>query len=109
MVFSLNQIPRVSPNLQIAIISKTSQAYLTSFFNAVEEHEFPPTVPGRTSDLGKDFSPQSLEFYSCIQFEIRKKIGQLILLNCQAASLTLFTTMFAKEQQTSDNLIVKDY
>ena len=36
-------------------------------------------------------------------------IGLLILLNCEAASLTVFTTMFPKEQQTNDNLIVKDY
>ena len=33
----------------------------------------------------------------------------LILLNCQAASLTVFTTVCPEEQQTSDNLIVKDY
>ena len=41
------------------------------------------TVPNCTSDLGKGFSLQSLEFYSCIQCEIRK-IGLLILLNCEA-------------------------
>ena len=70
---------------------------------------FPLTLPSRTSDLWKDFSLQSLELYSCIQFEIRKKIGLLILLNCETASLTLFTIMCPKEQQTSDNLIVKDY
>ena len=68
------------------------------------------TVPRRTSDLGKDFSLQSPEFYSCIQFEIRKKIGLLILLNCEATSLTVFTTMCPdEEQQTSDILIVNDY
>ena len=33
----------------------------------------------------------------------------LIFLNCEAASLTVFTTMCPKEQQTSDKLIVKDY
>ena len=33
----------------------------------------------------------------------------LILLNCEAASLTVFTTMSLKEQETSDNLIVKEY
>ena len=33
----------------------------------------------------------------------------LILLICEAAGLTVFTTMCPKEQQTSDNLIVKDY
>ena len=36
-------------------------------------------------------------------------IGLLILLNCEPASLTGFTTMCPKEQQTSDDLIVKDY
>ena len=30
------------------------------------------------------------------------------MLNCEAASLTVFTTMYPKEQQTSDSLIVKD-
>ena len=69
---------------------------------------FSLTVPNRTSNLGKDFSLQSLEFHSCTQFEI-KKIGLLILQNCEAASLTVFTTMCPKEQQTSDNLIVKHY
>ena len=69
---------------------------------------FSLTVPSGTSNLGKDFSLQSLEFYSCIQFEI-KKIGLLILLNCEAASLTAFITICRKKQQTSDNLIVKDY
>ena len=33
----------------------------------------------------------------------------LILLNCEAASLTVFTTMCPEEQQTTDNFIVKDY
>ena len=68
----------------------------------------PLTVPNRTSNGGIDFSLQSHEFYSFIQFEIRKKIGLLILLNCEAASLTVFTTMCPKEQQTSENWIVKD-
>ena len=36
---------------------------------------FPLTVPNRTSNMGKDFSPQSLEFYSLIQFEIRKRLA----------------------------------
>ena len=30
------------------------------------------------------------------------------MLNCEAASLTVFITMCPKEQQTSGNLIVKD-
>ena len=33
----------------------------------------------------------------------------LILLKCKATSLTVFTAMCLKEQQTSDNLIVEDY
>ena len=37
-----------------------------------------------------------------------KKIGLLVSLNCEAVSLTVFRTMCPKEQQTSDNLIVKD-
>ena len=68
---------------------------------------FPLTVPNRTSNGGTYSSLQSPEFYSWIQFEIRKN-GLLILLNCEAVSLTVFTTMYPKEQQTSDNLIVKD-
>ena len=42
-----------------------------------------------------------------MQFAIRKT-GLLILLNCEAASLTVFTTMYPKEQQNSDNLIVEE-
>ena len=70
---------------------------------------FPPTVPNRTSNSGKDFSLQSLEFLQLHTVLNQKKIGMLILLNCEAASLTVFTTMCRKEQETSDNLIVKDY
>ena len=74
MVFSLNQILNVSPNLQIAIYLKDQSSLPYFFFNDVEEHEFPLTVLYRTLNLVKDFSLQSLEFYSCIQFEIRKKL-----------------------------------
>ena len=70
---------------------------------------FPLTEPNPTSNLGKDLFLQSLKFYSCIEFEIRKKIGLLILLTCEAGSLTVLTTMCPKEQPTSDNLIVKGY
>ena len=72
MVFSLNQKLNVSPNLQIAICLKISRAYLTSFSMMLKSMSFPLTVPNRTSNVGEDFSLQSLEFYSCIQFEIRK-------------------------------------
>ena len=60
---------------KLQFISKISLAYLT-FFNDVEEHEFPLTVPKRTSKGGLDFSLQSPEFYSCIQFEIRKRLAR---------------------------------
>ena len=33
----------------------------------------------------------------------------LILLNCEAASLKMFTPMCSKELKTSDNVIVEDY
>ena len=69
---------------------------------------FRVTVPNCTSKGGLDLSLQSPEFHSCIQSEIRKKIGLLILLNYEAASPTVFTTMCPKEQQTSHNLTVKD-
>ena len=69
---------------------------------------FPLTVPNNTSNGGLDFSPQSPEFYSCMQFGIRKRLACPFLPNCEASSLTVFTTMYPKEQRTSDNLIVKD-
>ena len=69
---------------------------LTLFSMMLKNISFPLTVPRPTSVWGKDFSLQSPAFYSCIQFEIRKKIGLLILLNCEPASLTVFTTMRPK-------------
>ena len=75
MAFSLNQILNVSPNLQIANLSiyLKDLSSLPYFFSMMlKSMSFPLTVPNRTSDLGKDFSVQSLEFHSCIQFEIRK-------------------------------------
>ena len=45
------------------------------FFNDVEGHCFPLTIPNRTSNGGIDFFLQSPEFYSCIQFEIRKRLA----------------------------------
>ena len=69
---------------------------------------FPLTIPNCTSKGGRDFSPQSPEFLRLHTLRNQKKIGLLILLNCEAASLTVFTTMCPEEQQTTDNLIVKD-
>ena len=53
MVFSLNQILNVSPNLQIAIYLKDS--YLTFFSMMLKSMSFPLTEPNRTSNLGKAF------------------------------------------------------
>ena len=64
MVFPLNQILNVWPNLQIVIYLKDYSSLL--FFDDVEEHQFPFTVPRSTSVWGKDSSLQSPEFYSCI-------------------------------------------
>ena len=74
MVFPLNQILNVSPNLQVAIYLKLFELTLL-FFNDVEEHQFLSYCTTSTSDWGKDFSLQSPGFYSCIQFEIRKKLA----------------------------------
>ena len=88
-------------------LSQISRAYLT-FLTMLKSMSFPLTVPNRTSYLEKDFSLQSPEFYSCIQFEIEKD-WPADFANCETASLTVFTTMCPEEQQTSDNPIVKDY
>ena len=48
---------------------------LTFFSMMSKSMSFPLTEPNRTSNLGKDFSLQSLESYSCIQFEIRKRLA----------------------------------
>ena len=75
MVFSLNQILNVSPNLQIAIYLEDYLSLPCFFFNDVEEHEFPVNCTNHTSNGGIDFSLQPPEFYSCIQFEIRKRLA----------------------------------
>ena len=41
MVFSLNQMLNVSPNLQIFNLSQRLVEITLLFFNDVEEHEFP--------------------------------------------------------------------
>ena len=71
MVFPLNQILNVSPNLQIAIYLKDYSSLPYLFFDDVEEHQFLSYCTTSYLNLGKDFSLQSPEFYSCIQF--RKK------------------------------------
>ena len=66
MVFSSNQILNMSPNLQIAIYLK-AQSILPYFFSMMlKSMSFPLTERNRTSNLGNDFSLQSLQFYTCI-------------------------------------------
>ena len=108
MVFPLNQILNVSPNLQIAIYLKRLFEF-TYFFSMM--------LKNIVSLLLYHVLPQSggrIFLYSHMSFTAAyslksEKIDLLILLNCEPASLTVFATMCPKEQQTSDNLIVKDY
>ena len=79
------------------------------FFNVVEEHEL-------LSYCTKSYLKFGERFFSAVTWVLQlhtvwnqKKIGLLILLNCEAASLTVLTTMCSEEQRNSDNLIVKDY
>ena len=73
---------------KLQFISKISRAYLT-FFNDAEEHEFLPNC--------NKWSTVKLH-----AVRNQKKIGLLILLNCQVEGLTVFTTMCPEEQLTSD-------
>ena len=61
MIFSLNQMLKVSPNLQLQFISKISWAYLT-FFTDVEDHEVPSNCTKSFLKLGKDFLYSHLSF-----------------------------------------------
>ena len=72
MVFSLNQILNVSPNLQIEIYLE-NWSRLPNFFSIMKSISFSLTVPNRTSKVG--YSLQSPEFDSYIQFEIRKRLA----------------------------------
>ena len=109
MVFPLNQIQNISPNLQIAVYLKDHSS-LPYFFSMMLKNISFPLTTSTTSylNLGE-------RFFSTVTWVLQLhtvwnqiKIGMLILLNCEPASLTVFTTMCPKEQQTSDNLIVKD-
>ena len=53
------------------IISRTS----LTFSLMLESMSFLLTVPNRSSKGGLDFPLGSSEFYSCIQFEIRKRLA----------------------------------
>ena len=82
--------------------------YLT-FFDDVEENQFPSYCTTSYLNLGERFFSAVTWVLQLHRVWNQKKIGLLILLNCEPASLTVFTTMCPKEQQTSDNLIGKDY
>ena len=60
------------------------------------------------SNGGLDFLCSHLSFTAAYSLKSEKDSPVDFLLNCEAAILTVFTTMCPKEQQTSDNLIVKD-
>ena len=67
---------------------------------------FPLTEPNRTSKGGLDFLYNHLSF--AVAYSLKsEKIGLLILLNCEASRPTV-CNQCPDEQQTSDNLIVKD-
>ena len=76
------------------------------FFNDVEKHQFPSYCTTSYLKLGARFFSTVTWVLQLHTVWSQKKIGLLILLNCEAASLTVFTTMCPKEQQTSNNLIV---
>ena len=70
----------------------------------------------KSTNCTKSYLKRRERFFSKVTWVLQlhtvwnpKKIGLLALLDCEAASLTVFTTMRPKEQQTSDDLIVKGY
>ena len=69
---------------------------------------FALTEPNRTSNLEKGFLCSQMTFTAADSLKSEKD-WPVDLLNCEVSSLTVFTTMWPKEQQTSNNLIVKDY
>ena len=62
MVFPLNQILNVSPNLQIAIYLKDYSSLPYFFFMRLNNISFPLTVPRPTSIWGKIFLCSHLSF-----------------------------------------------
>ena len=75
MVFTLNQILNVSPNLQIAIYLEIWYGLPNFFSMMLKSMSVPLTVPNRSSNGGLDLSSQSFQFYSYIQFEIRNNLA----------------------------------
>ena len=58
--------------------------------------------------MGYIFLYSHLSFIPAAYSLKSEETGLLILLNCKAASLTVFTTICPKGQQTGDNLIAND-
>ena len=72
MVLSLNQIQTFHRIHKLQFISKISRVYLTFFTLMLKSMSFSLTVPNRASNMRKDFSLPSPEFFSCIQPESEK-------------------------------------
>ena len=72
MVFPLNQILNVSPNLQIGIYLKDYSSLPYFFSMMLKNINFPLTVPRPTSVWGKDFSLQSPEFTAAYSLKSEK-------------------------------------
>ena len=86
MVFSLNQILNVSPNLQIAIYLENKSSLPNLFSVLLKSMSFPLAVPNQERIFSPDqILPQNTAVY-CLKSE---KIGPMILLNCEVASLTV--------------------
>ena len=66
------------------------------FFSDVEEHDFPSSFTKSYLKLGERFFSTVTWVLQLHTVWNQKKIGLLILLNCEAASLTVFTTMCLK-------------
>ena len=74
-VFVKSNTKRFTEFKKLHFISKISLAYLTFFSMMMKSMSFRLTVPNRTSNDELDFSLQSPEFYSSIQFGIRKRLA----------------------------------
>ena len=72
MVFSLNQMLNVSPNLQIAIFLENLSSLPYFFLNDVEEHEFPLNCTKSFLKRRDIFSLQSPEFTAAYSLKSEK-------------------------------------
>ena len=66
-----------------------------------------PRVDSVYNHVSQEAKNSHLSFTAAYSLKSEKD-WSVVLLNCEAASLTVFTTMCPKEQKTSANLIVKD-